>query len=117
MKLSHGQLQPAEDDLIQEQFVDLSNDGGEKHIFRELSCSDFWIRKTQSYPYVAKLALKVLISFATTYECETVFSTLFAIQTKSRNRLEATNDMRVVLAKIKLNIEELVEANQMHPSY
>ena len=32
----------------------------------------------QSYPDIVKMALKVLISFPTSYECETAFSTLLA---------------------------------------
>ena len=70
----------------------------------------------QSYSDVAKTALKKLIPFATTYECETAFSTLLAIKTKSLNRLEVTNEMRVALAKTKPNLEELVQAKQIHPS-
>ena len=61
----------SDDNLIQVQFIDLIN---EKHIFRDLSISDFWIQMVQSYPEVANLALKVMIPFANTYECETAFS-------------------------------------------
>ena len=82
-----------------------------------MSCSDFLIEMAQSYPDVSKIALKLLIPFATTDECEAAFSTLLAIKIKSRNRLEATNDMRVALAKTKPNLEELVQAKQMHPSH
>src|SRR6218665_1178598 len=98
----------SEDSSIQEQFIDLINDGGAKHVFSEMCCSDFWIEMAQSYPDVAQMALRVLIPFATTYECETAFSTLLAIKTKSRNRLDVTNDIRVALAKTKPDIEELV---------
>ena len=45
------------------------------------------------------------------------FSTLLAIKTKSRNRLDVTNYIRVALAKTKPNIEELVGVKQMHPSH
>ena len=71
----------------------------------------------QAYSDVAKMALKVLTPFETTNECEAAFSTLLVIKIKSRNRLEATNDMRVALAKIKPNLEELVQAKQKHPSH
>ena len=79
---------PSEDKLIQEQFIDLINDGDTMHIFREVPFSDIWIRMAYSNPDVAKLVLKGLISFATTYERERLFSTIIAIKTKSRNRLE-----------------------------
>ncbi len=107
---------PSEDNGIQEQFIDLINDGGAKHAFREMCCSDFWIEMAQSYPDISKMALKVLIPFPTTYECETAFSTLLSIKTKHRNRLDATNDMRVALAKTKPHIEVLIKTKQMHPS-
>ena len=72
--------------------------------------------KWQSYPDAAKMALRVLIPFATTNECETAFSTLLAIKTKSRNRLVMTNNLRVALAKTKPDIEDLVrESRCIHP--
>ncbi|XP_052825403.1 zinc finger BED domain-containing protein 5-like [Octopus bimaculoides] len=83
---------PTEDNLIQEQFIDLVNDGGAKCFFREMCCSDFWIEMAQTYPDVAKMALKVLMPFLTTYECETAFSTFLAIKTKSRNQLNVTRN-------------------------
>ena len=92
------------------------NDGSAKHVIRETCCSDFWIEIAQSYTDVAKVALGVLIPFATTYEWESAFSILLTIKTKFRNRLYATNDMRITLAKTKPNIEELVQAKNMHPS-
>ena len=85
--------------MIQEQSIDFINDGGAKHVFREMSCSEFWIEMAQAYPDVAKIALKLLTPFLTTNEREAAFSTLLAIKIKSRNRLAATNDMRVALAK------------------
>ena len=107
----------SEENLIQEQFIDFIDDGGEEHVFREMCCSDFYIEMAHSHPDVAKMTLKVLMPFATTYEFEVAFCTLLVIRIKSRNRLEATNDMRVALAKTKPNLEELVQAKQMHPSH
>ena len=69
--------------MIQEQFIDFINDGSAKPVFSEMSCSDFWIVMAQAYPDVAKMALKVLIPFATTCECGAAFSTLLAIKIKS----------------------------------
>ncbi len=70
-----------------------------------------------AYPDVAKMALKVLIPFATTYECESAFSTLLTIKTKARNRLCATNDMRVALAQTKPNQEALVLEKRLDTSH
>jgi len=50
------------------------------------------------------MALKVLIPYLTTYECESAFSALLAIKTKGRNQLDTIHDMRVALSKTKPNI-------------
>ena len=82
-----------------------------------MCCSDFWIAMAQTYPDLAKMTLKVLILFATTYECEAAFSTLLHIKTKYRNRLDVTKDMRVALCKTSPKIDELIAAKQVHPSH
>ena len=38
---------PSKDNLVQEQFIDLVNDGDAKFVFREICCSDFWIQMTE----------------------------------------------------------------------
>ena len=103
--------------MVQEQFVVLVNDRNAKCSFREMCCSDVWIQMATSYPDVAKMALKLLISFPTTYECEKAFSTLVTTKTKSRNKLNVTHDKRVVLSNTPPNIEELLKAKQVHPSH
>ncbi|XP_014771691.1 zinc finger BED domain-containing protein 5 [Octopus bimaculoides] len=99
---------PLEDYVIQEQFIDLLIDRGAKNAFRNMCCSEFWIEMTLSYPDVAKLALKFIVPFATTYECETAFATLLAIETKVRNKLNVAHDMRVALSKTQPNIEDIL---------
>ena len=73
----------SEDNVIQEQFINLMNDGNARCIFTEMSCSDFWIEMAQLYSHISKMALKVLIPFPTTYICESAFSTLLAIKPKA----------------------------------
>jgi len=90
---------PSQDNLLQEQFLDLVNDGNARRVFSEKSCSDFWIEMAQTYPDISKMALKVLIPFPTTYECESAFSSLLSIKPTARNRLDAIHDMRVALYK------------------
>ena len=102
---------------IQEQFIGIANDGSAKNLLREMCCSDFWIAMAQPYPDLAKMALKVLIPFATTYECEEAFLTLLHIKTKYRNRLDVTNYMRVALCKTSSKIDKLIAAKQVHPSH
>ena len=108
---------PSQDNLLQEQFIDLANDENVRRLFSEKSCSDFWIEMAQTFPDISKMALKVLIPFPTTYECESVFSALLAIKPKARNRLDAIHDMRVTLSKTEPNIAELIAQKQVHPSH
>ena len=70
---------PSQDNLLQKQFIDLVNDGYAESLFSEKSCSGFWIEMVQTYPDISKMALKLLIPFPTTYECECAFSVLLAI--------------------------------------
>ena len=74
---------PSQDNLLQEQFIDLVNDGNARSLFSEKSCSDFWIEMAQIFPDISKMALKVLILLPTTYECESTFSALLAIKPKA----------------------------------
>ena len=60
--------QPSQDNLLQEQFIDLVNEGNVRRLFGEKPCSDICIKMAQTYPDISKMALKVLIPFPTTYE-------------------------------------------------
>ena len=62
----------------------------------------------KTYPDISKIALKVLIPFPTTYECESAFLALLAIKPKAQNQLDAIHDMRVALFKTESNIAELI---------
>lgn len=59
------------------------------------------------YPDLSRHALRILLNFSSTFLCETSFSTMAAIKTKQRNRLDAANAMRVALSNIQPNIKEL----------
>uniref|UniRef100_A0A0L8FWI9 HAT C-terminal dimerisation domain-containing protein n=1 Tax=Octopus bimaculoides TaxID=37653 RepID=A0A0L8FWI9_OCTBM len=108
---------PSEDYVIQEQFIDLLNDGGAKNAFRNMYCSEFWIEMMQSYPDVTKLALKFIVPFATMYECETGFATLLTIKTKAHSKLDVAHDMRIALSKMQPNIEDILQTKQVPPSH
>ena len=97
--------------------IDLVNEENARRLFGEKPCRDFWIEMAQTYPDISKMALKVLIPFPTTYECESAFSALLAIKPKARNRLDAIHDMRVALSKTEPNIAELIAQKQVHPSH
>ena len=108
---------PSQDKLLQEQFVDWVNDGNARRLYSEKSCNDFWIEMAQTYADISKMALKVLIPFPTTCECESAFSALFAIKPKAKNQLHAIHDMRIAFFETEPNIAELIAHKQVHPSH
>ena len=79
-----------------------------------MCCSNFWIEMATSHPDDAKMPLKLLIPFSTTYKGEKAFSAVVTIKTKSLNRLDATCDMRIALSNTQLNIDKFLKAKQAH---
>ena len=109
---------PSQDsNLLQEQFIDLVNDGNARRLFSEKSCSDFGIEMVQTYPDLSKMALKVLIPFPTTYECESAVSALLVMKSKARNRLDAIHDLRVALSKTEPNLAKMIAKKEVHPPH
>ena len=71
-----------------------------------------------SYPRVAVAALALLVAFPSTYQCESAFSSMVQIKTKSRNRLiDLESDLRCAISKVEPKIEALVQAKQMQKSH
>ncbi|CAI6361986.1 unnamed protein product [Macrosiphum euphorbiae] len=76
----------------------------------------FWCSSsiTNEYQSLAKKAILALLPFATTYLCETGFSSYASMKTKYRNKLDAEADMRIQLSPIKPNIKILVNKKSQH---
>lgn len=74
-------------DCIQEDLLEVREDQKLLTKFEAIPLSEFFIYLDKEHPQVSKEAIKRLIPFATTYLCEAGFSTLDAIKTKPRNRL------------------------------
>ena len=100
-----------------EQFIDLVNQGNARRLFDKKPCSEFWFEMATTYPDISKMALKVLIPFPTTYECESAFLALLAIKSKALNWLNGIHDMRVALSETEPKIAELIAQKQVHPSH
>ena len=77
----------------------------------------FWIGVRQEYPELSDLALICLTVFASTYRCETGFSSMTIIKTKNRNRLNASSALRIALSDIEPRIDLLVKSKQAHVSH
>ena len=61
--------------------------------------------------------MEILISFATTYFCETGFRTLLEIKNKARNRLNPHPDLRSSISNMNPRIDELVKDMQQQTSH
>ena len=104
-------IEKVRDDL-QDELIDLRNYSGCKDMLDNLSICEFWARVGVSHPCVAKVCMKVLLPFSSTYLCESGFSTLLHMKTKSRNHLDEEDCMRCALSSTSPRIEALVDKFQ-----
>ncbi|XP_066958820.1 zinc finger BED domain-containing protein 5-like [Macrobrachium rosenbergii] len=108
------------DDVLEDaqgEFIELIHDSTAKNVFPSNSLSSFWCSMMESYPKTRDLAVRVLLPFASTYLCESGFSSLLAIKTKSRNELSVEDDLRCALAATEPRIHELVAQKQKQKSH
>uniref|UniRef100_A0A671YYZ8 Uncharacterized protein n=1 Tax=Sparus aurata TaxID=8175 RepID=A0A671YYZ8_SPAAU len=90
-----SKLSPREVDSL----VDIASDGTLRTTFREKGLTDFWLHIQPEHPELADSALKLLMPFPTTYNCEVGFSSLVGLKTKQRNRINVDYDMRLKLSR------------------
>ena len=62
-------------------------------------------------------ALRVIVPFASTYLCESRFSTLVHIKSKARNQLNVEVDMRLAISKTQPCIAMLAAKMQQQISH
>ena len=84
---------------MQDEFTEQRNDSTAHDLLQEKTLTEFWCASRHSYPNVALLSLRVLVPFASTYLCESGFSTILQIKTKARNRLDVQDEMRLALTQ------------------
>ncbi|GAA6085035.1 SCAN domain-containing protein 3-like [Tachysurus ichikawai] len=99
----------------EDQLLELKNDGGLKTLFISTPLTSFWIKASKEYTEISTLALKTLLPFPTSYQCEAGFSAMNA--TKTRLRLDVRNTLRVSLSTIKPRYDVLVAAKQSQGSH
>ena len=104
-------------DEMQEQFIDRKNDSTARDVYLEKSLSQFWCDMSESYPQISKLEFRTLLPFATTYLCESGFSTLLYIKTKERNKMKVEHDMRLALSNMQSEISWLAAQTKAQPSH
>ena len=102
---------------ILEQLIDIQTDSTARDLRPETKITDFWCQIRQSYPAVSSLAIKSLLTFPTTYLCESGFSAMIQMKNKYRARLYVESDLRVALSTTNPRIERLVGEMQAQPSH
>ena len=85
--------------------------------FESMHLAAFWCAQLEMFPQLAKSSLNILVPFATTYLCESGFSTLVSIKTKPRNRLDPGDDMHVAIAKKEPRFKLIIEKMQQQKSH
>ena len=104
-------------DNLQEQFLEIKCNSTAKDDFEAISLNDFWAKYLLVYKNVGSVAIRTLLPFSSTYLCESGFSTLVSVKTKSRNKLECEADLRCALFSTKPRIKLLVSQKQLNPSH
>jgi hypothetical protein len=94
-----------------ENLIDITSHSQLVQKFKEVSLITFWGDLCQEYSALSRRAIRQLISFASTYLCETKFSNYAATNAKYRNRLNAASDLKIQLSNIKPDIKRVCEEN------
>ena len=81
---------------MKEQLIEISCDGTLKMEFYSQTVDEFWLKRSSEYSDLSRVALKLLTPFATSYLCESAFSSMVDIKTKKRGRLDLENDLIAV---------------------
>ena len=102
---------------IMEDLIDMRSNTAIKMEFTDDSLEHFWASQLETYPVLAKKALTVLVAFATTYLCETGFSCLVHIKTKTRNRLDPQHDIQVALSTKTPRFDVILNEKQQQKSH
>ncbi|CAM1323979.1 ZBED8 (predicted) [Pycnogonum litorale] len=106
-----------DNDEIKEDLVEMKASNKIKMEFDSMQLDTFWCTQLNTFPQLAEIALEILVPFATTYLCETGFSTLVRIKTKARNRLNASDDMRVAISKKEPRFSMIIDEKQQQKSH
>ncbi|XP_068208422.1 protein FAM200A-like [Palaemon carinicauda] len=110
------EIEPTEDEA--EELAELKVSKAMKLAFSNREdLSSFWLSVQDAYPLFSKKASEMHVQFATIYLCESGFSDLATIKTKSRNRLDVGNDIRLAVSKTEPDIRGLVTRAQQQVSH
>ncbi|GLD52949.1 zinc finger BED domain-containing protein 5-like protein [Lates japonicus] len=94
--------------------VDIVSDGTLKTTFREKSLPDYWVQIQPWHSELADTALKRLMPFPTTYNCDIGFSSLVGLKVRQCNRINVESDLRIKLSSLEPDIVSLMSQHKQH---
>ena len=80
-----------DDKSLKDELIELCMDRFLKMQFESKTLEEYWCCSMNIFPKLSEKALSTHIPFATTYLCESGFSTFLSIKTKSKKPLECTS--------------------------
>lgn len=102
----------SDDEKLKDDLIELRTNRVLEMQFESKTLEQYWCLAMDMFPRLCEKALSVFIPFATTYLCESGFSALLSIKTKSRNRLGAQADMRIAISNKVPRFEKLLSNKQ-----
>ena len=105
------------DESLKDKLIELCMNRFLKMQFESKTLEQYWCCSMNMFPKLGEKALSTLIPFATTYLCESGFSTLLSIKTKSRNRLNAQADMRIAISNKMPRFQKVLYNKQEQKSH
>ncbi|XP_068239754.1 protein FAM200C-like [Palaemon carinicauda] len=106
-----------DNDIMKDDLVELQTNDRIRMEFEKIQLDMFWCAQLQAFPQLSRRALEVLVPFTTTYLCEAGFLTLLHIKTKVRNRLDASDDMRLALSMKEPRLNNIINEKQQQKSH
>ena len=107
----------SDDESLKDELIELCMNRFIKMQFESKTLEQYWCCSMNMFPKLGEKALSTLIPFATTYLCESGFSTLLSIKTKSRNRLNAQADMRIAISNKMPRFQKVLYNKQEQKSH
>uniref|UniRef100_UPI00358EA82C protein FAM200C-like n=1 Tax=Myxine glutinosa TaxID=7769 RepID=UPI00358EA82C len=114
---SYNMEKMSNDEELKEDLIDLRTNRALEMQFESNTLEEFWCAALDMFPRLGGKALRVLIPFATTYLCESGFSSLLSIKTKSRNCLNLQADLRIVVSKKVPRFDKIMKEKQEQRSH
>ena len=85
--------------------------------FSNGSLEYFWSSQLKMHSVLVEKAPNVLVPFATTYLCETGFSRMLPIKSKTKNRLDPQHDKQVALSTMTPRFAANINRKQQQKSH